>query len=599
MGASDVADLAVLIVGRNERFYAHTVRDVVAHCQGDTEIVAVLDGPPDPSFEPIDPFPTLRVIRNEAPIGQRQSINLAARSTTAPYLMKLDAHCSVDNGFDVKLLQPYRDGELDQRTTTIPRMYNLHVIDWVCDLCGHRRYQGPTPESCLNTGCPSKAFHREVIWQPRLHKLTDFARFDPDLHFQYFYSYKHRPAAQGDLVDVMCCVGAGWMLPHTFYDEIGGMDEAHGSWGQMGVELACKSWLSGGRQVVNKRTWFAHCFRTQGGDWSFPYQIHGSDIDKARAYSKAMWLGNRWPQQVRPLSWLLEKFWPVPGWFDPEGATQLKIVRDAGAAFWATHPQLPDAPKPVPSADLPEIPAPRGDQTPQGGVVYYTDSRLDPMIKTACQRQLRRACDGMPIAAVSLQPEDFGDYRIVLPLERGILTMFTQILAGLETLEMCEYVYFAEHDLLYHGQHFQFSPELQHAYYYNVATWKVNAETGHALFYRCKQTSGLCANRRLLIDHYKARIARVETKGRYERNMGFEPGCHGLPKGVDNYPALEWRADVPNIDIRHTTNLTPNRWSRDQFRNQNSCTEWTESDRVPGWGRTEGRFADFLREVTP
>lgn len=91
------------------------------------------------------------------------------------------------------------------------------------------------------------------------------------------------------------------------------MDEAHGSWGQMGVELACKSWLSGGRQVVNKRTWFSHLFRTQDG-FGFPYPNPG--ILQAREYSKKLWLGGEWPNAVRPLSWLIEHFAPAPGWED-------------------------------------------------------------------------------------------------------------------------------------------------------------------------------------------------------------------------------------------------------------------------------------------
>ncbi len=40
----------------------------------------------------------------------------------------------------------------------------------------------------------------------------------------------------------------------------------------------------------------------------------------------------------------------------------------------------------------------------------------------------------LPIISVSLQPIDFGK-NIVLPLERGYLTMFSQQLAGIEASE--------------------------------------------------------------------------------------------------------------------------------------------------------------------
>ena len=82
----------------------------------------------------------------------------------------------------------------------------------------------------------------------------------------------------------------------------------------MGVEVACKSWLSGGRQVVNKRTWFAHMFRTQGPGFGFPYPISGQEQEAARQHSRKLWEGGTWPGAIRSLRWLLEKFAPVPDW---------------------------------------------------------------------------------------------------------------------------------------------------------------------------------------------------------------------------------------------------------------------------------------------
>lgn len=154
-----------------------------------------------------------------------------------------------------------------------------------------------------------------MVWQPRMRRRTDFARFDRDLHFQYWRAYEKRPEAQGDIADVMCSVGACWFMRRERFWEMGGCDEGHGSWGQMGVEFACKAWLSGGRQVVNKKTWFSHMFRTQPG-FGFPYHLSGSDVDRARAYSHWLWGGGNWPQAVHPLPWLIEKFAPVPGWED-------------------------------------------------------------------------------------------------------------------------------------------------------------------------------------------------------------------------------------------------------------------------------------------
>jgi hypothetical protein len=173
--------------------------------------------------------------------------------------------------------------------------------------------------------------------------------------------------------------------------------------------------------------------------------------------------------------------------------------------------------------------------------------------------------------------------------------MFKQILAGLEALET-DIAFLVEHDVLMHPSHFEFTPPDRSKVYYNQNVWKVDAESGRALHYRCSQTSGLCADRSLLVEHYRRRVALVAERG-FSRNMGFEPGTHGRAERVDDLASDVWMSEFPNIDIRHGHNLTASRWRKDQFRNQKYTAGWTESDGVPGWGKTLGRFDDFLAEV--
>jgi hypothetical protein len=161
--------------------------------------------------------------------------------------------------------------------------------------------------------------------------------------------------------------------------------------------------------------------------------------------------------------------------------------------------------------------------------------------------------------------------------------MFRQILAGLEALDT-DYVFFAEHDVLYHPSHFDFVPDECDRYYYNTNVWKLRVEDGHCLHYDCRQTSGLCADRELLIKHYRERVRRVEAEG-FSRKMGFEPGTHKRAERVDDYGSDSWQSAYPNVDIRHGGNLTPSRWSKEQFRDQRYTAGWIESDEIPGWGR--------------
>jgi hypothetical protein len=232
---------------------------------------------------------------------------------------------------------------------------------------------------------------------------------------------------------------------------------------------------------------------------------------------------------------------------------------------------------------------------PTKGVVYYSDLRGDETILRAAREQLKRAVNGHQIVSATLAPLDFGK-NVVLPLERGVLTMFRQILAGLEASD-ADVVFLCEHDVLYHPSHFAFTPPRADAYYYNRAVWKVDAETGRALHYDCDQTSGLCAYRSLLLEHYRARVARVEREGRFDRRIGFEPGTHRTPRGVDDHRAAHWMSEWPNVDIRHGSNLTPSRWRKEQFRDQRYTAGWREADGVPGWGRTLGRFPEFLSDI--
>ena len=104
------------------------------------------------------------------------------------------------------------------------------------------------------------------------------------------------------------------MLTREKYWELEICGEDIGSWGNQGVETACKTWLSGGQVLVNHNTWYAHMFRTQGGDFSFPYEQKGNEVQKTKDNVKDLFWNNKWDKQVRPLSWLIEKFWPVPNW---------------------------------------------------------------------------------------------------------------------------------------------------------------------------------------------------------------------------------------------------------------------------------------------
>ncbi|MBU1060723.1 MAG: glycosyltransferase, partial [Proteobacteria bacterium] len=189
------------------------------------------------------------------------------------------------------------------------------------------------------------------------------------------------------------------------------------------------------------------------------------------------------------------------------------------------------------------------------GIVYYTNNQCEERILSIVRNQLERCANPngskfneYPIVSISQYPIDFG-YNIVMPLKSSPLSMFKQILRGIEESKS-DILFFVEHDVVYHPSHFDFIPPDKDKFYYNQNTWKVDAMTGQALFFYTQQVSGLCAYREVLLKHYKARVAKVEKEG-FNRYIGFEPGNRPPPRGVDNYKSESWMAEHPNIDIRH------------------------------------------------
>lgn len=525
-------DLSVLIPARNEVFLSRTVEEILKNKRGKTEIIVVLDGAwADP---PIEDHPDVTIIYNHEAVGQRAATNQACKISKAKYVMKIDAHSTVDEGFDVKLMADMKDN-----WTVVPALYNLHGFDWVCTKCKDRQYQGPSQKYKICDKCGGERI-KEIIWKPRVNKRTTSWRFDKTLHFQYWGGYNDRQT--DEIADTLSIQGSCFMLTREKYWELNICDEKFGSWGQQGVEVALKTWLSGGEVKVNKKTWYSHLFRTQGGDFSFPYPQSQKQIDHARQYSRELFMENKWPLAIHTFEWLLEKFYPIPDWHE----------------------------------------------IPKKGIIYYTDNQVNLKMGHMVRRQIQKA--KLPIVSCSLKPMKFG-HNIHLQMERGYLAYHKQILTALENSKS-DIVFFCEHDVLYHPSHFEFTPPKKDIYYYNTNFWRVRVTDGHALHYDTEQVNLICAYRELLLQHYREKVKRIEKDG-FSMRMGFEPGCNNRKEKIDTFKAERWQSKYPCLDLRHDTNLTRSRWTQDQFRNKKSIEGWKESNlgAIEGWDLSTGQLA--------
>jgi len=278
--------LSVIIAAKNEPYLDKTIDSCLDMAEGDVEVIAVLDGYwPDP---PIKDRKGVTLVHHRG-IGQRPAVNEAAKLAQGKYIMKLDAHCILRKGYDVTLAE-----DCDYDWTVVPRRYGV-----------------------IEDG-----------WQRRTGKKLDYMRLtcptepgDLGLRARHWSEFGKRPEAEGDISDCMTCQGSCWFLHRKRFWEMGGLDESHGHWGAMGCEVGNKAWLSGGRLVTNKKTWYAHWQRgrrhTRGDDFvttSRAYYLPRSVVKIAHRYAKDLWFNNKWPLQKRKFKWLIDKFSPVPGW---------------------------------------------------------------------------------------------------------------------------------------------------------------------------------------------------------------------------------------------------------------------------------------------
>lgn len=223
------------------------------------------------------------------------------------------------------------------------------------------------------------------------------------------------------------------------------------------------------------------------------------------------------------------------------------------------------------------------------GLLYYTSHDCDKKILLLVRENLLRVCGNNRIVSVSLKPLCFGDENVTLLLEKSPLTMYKQILAGLEKLDTA-IVFLVEHDVFYPKCHFDFEPSRKDVFYYNENWWKVRVSDGQVVQWKAVQVSGLCAYRSLLIEHYIKRIERTERG--FSNRVGFEPGLHKFPRGIDNYGMEIWRSKIPYVDMCHEKNVTKSKFVPDP-----RLENYIMSDEVPYWGRTKGRVTEFLDDI--
>lgn len=209
--------VSIIIPSRKERFLDLTIEGLRDNLRGDYEIVVTLDGKPKSDLPD-----GVEYIYNKEPKGMRTAINQAVEIANGEYLMKLDAHCMVDEGIDLKLLKEHKP-----KWVQIPRRKRLDAHKW-------ELIKGRTDIDYMyidKNFIGRKAGGKNIDLDLRKVLIDDTETFQ----------------------------GSCYFIRKDFFLDIGLLDDENfaGS-GNEAQEISLKVRNAGGRVIRNKRTWYAH-----------------------------------------------------------------------------------------------------------------------------------------------------------------------------------------------------------------------------------------------------------------------------------------------------------------------------------------------------
>jgi hypothetical protein len=288
IGRNEMSKVSIIIPSRNEIFLKQTIDSIFEMASGEIEVIVHLDGYwPNP---PLTDHPNLHLIHRSVPMGMRSGINGCASVAKGKYLMKCDAHCMFAEGFD-DVLKADCDGDW----VVIPRRRSLDATNWTIIEKTPVDYE----YLCFPYAQEVPGIHGR-IWPERARQRLDIL-LDENMSFQ----------------------GSCWFTPlEHFQKRIAPLqEEGYGTFIGEPQEMGLKTWLSGGKEMVNKKTWYAHLHK--GKQWGRGYPIGKGELERGNAYSVDYWMNNRWPNRIHDIEWLVERFWPVPTW--PEDRVQWKL----------------------------------------------------------------------------------------------------------------------------------------------------------------------------------------------------------------------------------------------------------------------------------
>lgn len=284
--------VSVVIPARNERFLNPTIWDLLNKAKGEIEVIVHLDG-----YWPEEVIQNDKVkyIHSGDVCGMRAGINKCVAIAQGDIITKLDGHHIVSEGFDIELVKAHKPKQVQ-----IMRRKRLDAENWKEEVTSKPDvdYEYLSyPDDDGDWGGPGL---NGRIWTERILAKKDVL-IDDNMSFQ----------------------GSNWTMAKDYFHELGLMDdERFGPFWSEAQEIGGHVWLSGGTIVTNKNAYAMHLHK--GKKHGRMYSLKQSWLDMGRNASMTLFKGEKlFKNQDRPLSWLIEYFWPVPTWKE-EGLEKLK-----------------------------------------------------------------------------------------------------------------------------------------------------------------------------------------------------------------------------------------------------------------------------------
>lgn len=229
--------VSIIIPSRNEKYIDKTVDDLFAKASGEIEVIVIVDGVSQ--FPLPKERPNLSFIYKATPEGLRPALKDASYKATGKYLMKVDAHTMVSEGYDEVLKNDFEDNWV-----VVSRYYALDPEKWVKVTDNHGR---DSHNDYYYLGCPWVNHRRfnflDVPWRSR-----------------------DKTRANIIIDETMTMQASLWFMTlDHFHNTLEDLDvNRFGTWSAEQQEIVFKTWLSGGKIMINKNVWNAHYQRKVG-----------------------------------------------------------------------------------------------------------------------------------------------------------------------------------------------------------------------------------------------------------------------------------------------------------------------------------------------